>query len=67
MPETASLKSDDLMSRSDAAELLDVSVDTVKRYGKAGLLEERHIGPRLVKVTRASVEAMARSSEGGAA
>jgi hypothetical protein len=32
----------------------------VIRYGKAGLLDERRIGPKLVRVTEASVEALTR-------
>lgn len=47
-----------LLNRPEAAERLRVSLATVKRYGAAGLLDERRVGPRLVKVTEASVEAL---------
>ena len=45
-----------LLHRQEAAERLRVSVCTVKRWGAAGLLDERRVGPKLVKVTEASVE-----------
>ena len=47
-----------LLHRSEAAERLRVSVPTIKRWGAAGLLDERRIGPKLVKITEASVRAM---------
>jgi predicted site-specific integrase-resolvase len=53
MPESAGL-----MNRAEVAERLRVSVSTVKRWGAAGLLDERRIGPKLIKVTEASVDAM---------
>lgn len=40
-----------LMSRSEAAELLGVSTDTIKRYAAADLIEDRHIRERVVGVT----------------
>jgi excisionase family DNA binding protein len=49
-----------LLDRAEAAERLHVSERTVRRYGKDGLLDERRIGPRLVRVTEASVDAMLR-------
>ena len=45
---------------SDLAARLEVDERTVRRYGKDGLLDERRIGPRLVRVTEASVDAMLR-------
>jgi hypothetical protein len=45
-----------LLHRQEAADRLRVSVCTVKRWGAAGLLDERRVGPKLVKVTEASVE-----------
>lgn len=50
-----------LLNRTEAAERLRVSLATVKRYGAAGLLDERRVGPRLVKITEASVEALLRA------
>ena len=47
-----------LIDRGEAATRLHVSERTVRRYGKAGLLDERRIGPRLIRVTAASVEAL---------
>ena len=49
-----------LLDRNQAAARLHVSPRTVIRYGKAGLLDERRIGPKLVRVTEASVAALAR-------
>lgn len=49
-----------LLDRGEAARRLCVSRRTVERYGKAGLLEERRIGPKLVRVTEESVEALKR-------
>lgn len=51
-----------LLRRDEAAAWLRVSVCTVKRYGKSGLLEERRVGPRMVRVTADSVEALARGT-----
>jgi predicted site-specific integrase-resolvase len=51
-----------LLLRSEAAERLHVSVRTVRRYGKSGLLEERRVGPRLIRVTVESVEAIERGA-----
>jgi len=47
-----------LLDRSEAAERLHVSLSTVKRYGASGLLDERRIGPKLVKITEQSVIAL---------
>lgn len=47
-----------LLHRQEAADRLRVSVCTVKRWGAAGLLDERRIGPKLVKITEASVDAL---------
>ena len=49
-----------LLDRSETARRLHVSERTVRRYGKAGLLEERRVGPRLVRITAESVEALLR-------
>jgi len=46
---------DGLMRRADAAERLAVSERTIRRWGAAGLLDERRIGPRAVRVTEVSV------------
>jgi hypothetical protein len=47
-----------LLHRREAADRLRVSVCTVKRWGAAGLLDERKVGPKLVKITEASVTAL---------
>lgn len=46
------------LDRHEAAKRLYVSLSTVKRWGAAGLLEERRVGPKLVRITEASVEAV---------
>jgi predicted site-specific integrase-resolvase len=56
-----------LLHRSEAAGRLRVSLSTVKRWGAAGLLDERRVGPKLVKVTEASVEALIRAGKETAA
>jgi excisionase family DNA binding protein len=55
---------DSLMRRSVVAELLDVSERTVCRWGAAGRLDERKIGPRAVRVTKASVERLLSAATG---
>jgi predicted site-specific integrase-resolvase len=52
-----------LLDRDQAAARLHVSRRTVIRYGQAGLLDERRIGPKLVRVTEASVEALKRKDD----
>jgi len=47
-----------LLRRTEVAARLRVSIATVKRWGAAGLLDERHVGPRLVRITEASVTAL---------
>jgi hypothetical protein len=52
-----------LLTREDAAGVFDVSEKTIARWGRTGLLEERRIGPRLVRVTAESVEHLARGMD----
>lgn len=47
-----------LLDGREAAKRLHVSERTVRRYGQTGLLERRRVGPRLVRYTVASVEAL---------
>lgn len=54
-----------LLDRSEAAERLRVSARTVRRYEASGLLDARRVGPKLVKVTEASVEALKTTAQGG--
>jgi hypothetical protein len=54
-----------LLRRSEAAARLAVSERTVRRWGAAGLLDERHIGPRSVRVTEVSVERLVRAGGDG--
>ena len=56
-----------LLHRREAADRLRVSVCTVKRWGAAGLLDERKVGPKLVKITEASVVALMAKREDAAA
>jgi excisionase family DNA binding protein len=49
-----------LLRRDEVAERLHVSERTVRRYGRVGLLEERRVGPRLIRVTAESVERLLR-------
>jgi hypothetical protein len=51
-----------LVSYKRAGDLLDISVDSVKRRVKEGLLAKRKVG-RLSRVTTASVLALANSEE----
>ncbi|MFI5064087.1 MAG: helix-turn-helix transcriptional regulator [Streptosporangiales bacterium] len=46
-----------LLRRREAAERLAVSERTIRRWGAAGLLDERKVGLRAVRITEASVEA----------
>lgn len=50
-----------LLERREAAGRLRVSVRTVRRYGVLGLVENVRIGPREVRVTEESVEALIRA------
>ena len=52
-----------LLDRAEAAIRLHVSERTVRRYGKLGLIDERRIGPRLIRYTEQSVEALIRAGE----
>jgi excisionase family DNA binding protein len=56
-----------LLERGEAAERLHVSVRTVRRYGKVGRLKDVRIGPRLVRVTEESVEALIRAGQDASA
>ncbi|WP_028654858.1 helix-turn-helix domain-containing protein [Nocardioides sp. J54] len=47
------------ISLKEAAEILDVSVETVRRWIAAGDLPAERIGKRLLKVNRSDVEALA--------
>jgi excisionase family DNA binding protein len=51
------------MKRSEAAKRLRVSVSTVKRYERAGLLDAVRVGPKLKFITEESVERMLRGGE----
>jgi excisionase family DNA binding protein len=46
-----------MLNRAEAARRLHVSKRTVRRWAKAGLLDERRVGPRVVLVTEDSVTA----------
>lgn len=48
------------ISIQEAAELLGVSTDTVRRRISDGSLTAYRIGPRLLRVDRAAVEALAK-------
>jgi predicted site-specific integrase-resolvase len=47
-----------LLDCREVAEQLHVSVWTVRRYGRAGLIDQRRIGPWLIRFTEASVMAL---------
>jgi predicted site-specific integrase-resolvase len=47
-----------LLNCREAAERLHVSQITVRRYGRSGLIDQRRVGPWLVKFTEESVEAL---------
>lgn len=44
-----------LLDREEAARRLCVSARTVRRWGSRGLLDERRVGPRLIRITEESV------------
>ncbi|MGH3295766.1 MAG: hypothetical protein ACRDP7_28600 [Trebonia sp.] len=48
-----------LLRRTEVAKRFGVSIATVKRWGAAGLLDERRVGPRLIRVTEDSVRQLA--------
>ena len=54
-----------LLDRAEAAQRLHVSERTVRRYGKSGLLDERRVGPRLIRVTQESVAALVAKQQQG--
>jgi predicted site-specific integrase-resolvase len=54
-----------LLDCREAAQRLHVSVRTVRRYGKSGLLDERRVGPWLIRFTEASVEALIAAPRNG--
>lgn len=56
-----------LLDRDEAATRLHVSARTIRRYGKSGLLDERRIGPRLIKVTEESVNKLIHTGKDRAA
>ena len=57
----------DVMSRREAAERLRVSVMTVRRWGASGILDERRVGPKMIRITTASVERALRGGKESAA
>lgn len=52
-----------LLDRSEAAARLHVSRRTVERYEQRGLLDPVRVGPKLIRVTLASVEALIRAGK----
>jgi hypothetical protein len=46
------------LSRREAAEHFGVTVKTIERWEAAGLLEARRIGPRVIRITWASIVAL---------
>ena len=58
-PATAAGETPKLISRRDAAEVLKVSTETLKRWGKAGYLKGIRCGPRLIRYHLADVQAIA--------
>ena len=53
-----------LISRRDAAEILKVSIETLKRWGKAGHLTDIRCGPRLIRYDLAEIQALAGGGKG---
>ena len=50
-----------LMTRQQAAELLNVSLSTVDNYIRDGLLHKKRIGVRSIRLERLEVETLART------
>ncbi len=53
----------DLVTVAEAAKLLKVSIVTVHRWIKRGLLPSCHVGPRAVRIRRSDLENMIRPME----
>jgi excisionase family DNA binding protein len=53
-----------LLSQEQVANVLNVSLSTVRRLVKAGLLQAQRIGPRTLRITEGSVAAY--THKGGA-
>jgi excisionase family DNA binding protein len=49
-----------LLTRAEAAERLHVSIQTVRRLGESGDLDEVQVGPRAVRVRGSSVDRLVR-------
>lgn len=58
-PAAAAGETPKLISRRDAAEVLKVSTETLKRWSKAGYLKGIRCGPRLIRYHLADVQAIA--------
>src|SRR5438132_726047 len=54
-PTIAPPQSDDLLTITEAAKAMGVSVPTTKRWIKAGWLPAYHLGPRLVRIRRSDL------------
>jgi predicted site-specific integrase-resolvase len=57
--DVASGETPNLISRRVAAEVLKVSTETLKRWGKSGYLKGVRCGPRLIRYHLADVQAIA--------
>ena len=51
-------KERDLLTRKQVAELLEISITTLKRWEKKGLLRPVHIGPKLIRYRAVDVAAL---------
>jgi hypothetical protein len=54
----------DLLRRCEAAAILKVGKTTIGRWARAGLLDERHLGPRTVRVITKSVQELLKGGAG---
>lgn len=59
----AMTKEDRLISVNEAAWLLSVHTRTIRNWAMDGLLEERRLGPHLVRVTLRSVRSLAQMDD----
>jgi excisionase family DNA binding protein len=55
------------LKRPEVATRLRISPRTVRRWGASGRLDERHLGPRTVRITEESVERLERAGRTRAA
>ena len=59
------LNPDDLITRKEAAEMLRVSGETLKRWGRAGKLETIRLSSRCIRYRRSAITALVEQARTG--